>query len=117
MNAPPVTQMNSPVPEISMQLLLSRPRLIQDLDQNLERFVLFAKKSAMNFDENLALDEEYQESLVDLYEHIWKHYNLQLACDGKRGKRGLCTGPANIVVRVCDSTVFFYSVFEISSLS
>ncbi len=97
---PPVQDTPNPVPEVPLQLLLTRPRLIQDLNEDLERVVLFAKSSCMKWDENTALDEEYHELLADLYEHTLRHFVIREPCDGRTGKRGMCTGPANLVFRV-----------------
>ena len=93
----PVEVADSPIPEVSMQLLLSQPRLVQNLNDDLGRILLFAKTSCMNFDQHTALDGEYLEFLPDLYTNTWKHVLRQIPCN--RGKQP-CTGPAKIVLRV-----------------
>jgi len=98
----PVEISDSPIPEVSMQLLLSRPRLIQDLNDDLERMLRFAKTSCMNFDEHVALDGEYMEILPDLYTNILKHIVKQIPCN--RGKQP-CTGPAKIIFRYKEKEV------------
>ena len=93
----PIEVTDSPIPEVSMQLLLTRPRLIQDLNDDLGRILLFAKTSCMKFDQHTALDGEYLELLPDLYTNISKHIVRQIPCN--RGKQP-CTGPAKIILRV-----------------
>ena len=80
-----------------MQLLLTRPRFIQELNNDLERVLLFAKRSVVNLDQHTALDEEYCELLSDLYENILKQVVLKISCDVKKHP---CTGPAKVTVRV-----------------
>ena len=80
-----------------MQLLLTRPRLIQELNNDLERVLLFAKRSVVNLDQHTALDEEYYELLCDLYENILKQVVLKISCNVKKHP---CTGPAKVTVRV-----------------
>eukprot|EP00794_Sanderia_malayensis_P020418 gene20418-22431_t len=96
---PPIIETNNPIPVFSIQLLLTRPKLIQDLNHDLQRFVLFAKKSCLHWDENVALDEEYNELIGDLYEHILRHFIMPTPCDGRRGRKGICTGSARLVIR------------------
>eukprot|EP00795_Rhopilema_esculentum_P003345 gene3345-1694_t len=86
----------SPIQDVPMQLLLTRPRLIQDLNDDLERVLLFAKRMCIKLDEHIALDEEYSEVLSDLYDNMLVQEILRLPCDGKKRP---CAGPAKVVAR------------------
>lgn len=95
----PFEMVTSPIPEVSLQLLLTRPRLIQELNSDLERILLFAKKSSVNANEHAALDEEYIELLSDLYTSIAKHVVQNIKCD--RGNSH-CSGAARLSFEVCN---------------
>ena len=97
-----------------MQLLLTRPRLIQELNDDLERIILFAKKSCVNFDEHTALDGECLELLRDLFANISKHVVRNIPCNRPKNP---CSGPAIIILRVSALYSFFHLIILERKLS
>ena len=92
----------SPVQDTTFHILLTRPRLIQDIGHDLELIVQFAKSSSSILASHVALDAEFVELLPDLYEMVSRTMIVGIPCEGKKTRRngGLCTGPAQVQVQV-----------------
>ena len=101
---PPVVFLQSPVEEVTYHTLLTRPRLLQDINHDLERFVRYAKTLSSLFASHVGLDSEYLELLPDLYDNVARNIVIGIPCNGNRRRRsgGECMAPAQvqIVVRI-----------------
>lgn len=92
---PPVVVLEPPVAEISYHILLTRPRLVQDVGNDLEVIVRYAKSASTLMASHVGLDAEFIELLPDLYDMVTRSVAVWIPCDGrKKQKKGGCIGPA-----------------------
>lgn len=112
---PPVVVLEPPVAEISYHILLTRPRLVQDVGNDLEVIVRYAKSASTLMASHVGLDAEFIELLPDLYDMVTRSVAVWIPCDGrKKQKKGGCIGPAQcriqVVASVYSRVISFVSV-------
>lgn len=110
---PDVTRPEAPTDEITLHVILTQPKLFQELNHDLHRIVEYAKCSSSLQASHVGLDNEFLEMLPDLYEMVTVRLMLHIPCDGTKRKDG-CKAPARVTIKVI--RLFLY-ILEIQNLS
>lgn len=96
---PPVQRPDTPIKDVTLRVILTEPRLFQEINQDLNQIVEYAKRSSSLQASHVGLDNEFLEMLPDLYTMVTVSMTTHIPCDGNKHKDG-CKGPAQVVVKV-----------------
>ncbi|XP_066931851.1 ectopic P granules protein 5 homolog [Clytia hemisphaerica] len=96
--SPNVRRPESPVKDVTLRVILTQPKLFQEINHDLNRIVEYAKRSSSLQASHVGLDNEYLEMLPDLYETVTVRLTVHIPCDGSKHKTG-CKAPAVVTVK------------------
>lgn len=96
---PPVKRPETPIVDVTLRVILTEPKLFQELNQYLNQIVDYATYSSSLHASHVGLDNEFLEMLPDLYEMVTVSMTVHIPCEGTRNK-GNCKGAAQIAIKV-----------------
>lgn len=85
--------------------MLTQPSLVQNIGNDLQHMVMFAKTLSALQASQVGLDSEFIDELPNMYENVHRKLVVGIPCLGKKNLKnlksgGTCSNPAEVTIEV-----------------